>query len=156
MFLATALHAQRYRVVVGSTGTPNTSIVEFRPCIPVEGSDCGAWIDRGTEMRTTGGVALPATQRDTTADGRYAISIRDGTVVVALRTGKNRGQSGIVTGLHGKAAALAVSADSQFAFVLTSRSDDDPGEVCMIYLDWRSVFARQTLPTASAGLAFVR
>src|SRR5262249_39075668 len=36
--------AQRYRVLVGEAGSPRVSLIEFRPCVPAETSDCGAWL----------------------------------------------------------------------------------------------------------------
>src|SRR3954453_22243619 len=46
LFASVAAAQGRYRVVVGIAGTKQMSLIELVPCIPAEGSGCGAWVSR--------------------------------------------------------------------------------------------------------------
>src|SRR5215475_11110573 len=104
MALAPAASAQRYRVVVGEEGSTRVSLVEFRPCVPAETSDCGAWL-----VRTFDGTAdstlrpgVGAQQIDLRRGGRIAIE-GSAVVVTPLSSG---GRPVRVTGTHGRPIAL--------------------------------------------------
>src|SRR6476660_10140707 len=71
--------AQRYRVLAASE-SGQRSVIEFRPCIPAEGSGCGAWIDREAVADTAIRLAPSTGARFGPADSiwidRGAIRIR--------------------------------------------------------------------------------
>jgi hypothetical protein len=149
--LAPAASAQRYRVVVGEEGSTRVSLVEFRPCVPAETSDCGAWL-----VRTFDGPAdstlrpgVGAQQIDSRRGSRIAI---EGSAVVVTPLSSGR-QPVRVTGTHGRPIALALAPDGAYAFGIFAGVAGQSSELAMIDLNTCTVWAIFPLARRPAGIA---
>lgn len=149
--LAPTAFAQRYRVLVGEEGSTRVSLVEFRPCVPAETSDCGAWLVR-TFDGTTESTFRPgagAQHVDSPRAGR--IDIEGNSVVVTPLSG--RAQSVKVTGTHGRPIALALASDAAYAFGIFAGAAGQSSELAMIDLNTCTVWAIFPLAARPAGIA---
>jgi hypothetical protein len=145
---ASVAEAQRYRVELAVPGG-KTAIAEFHPCVPAEGSDCGAWVDRTVEsVPPLPGLATNVVSPNghdsvsVAADGRVRITSLAGRKppVILLRVGK------------GTARGIAVSADSRYAFVVVENLTGNPVDVMMIDLDTQSGIAGLVMETRVLGI----
>lgn len=150
--LAPAASAQRYRVVVGEEGSTRVSLVEFRPCVPAETSDCGAWL-----VRTFDGPAdstlrpgVGALQIDSRRGSRIVI---EGSAVVVTTLSSGAGQPVRVTGTHGRPIALALAPDEAYAFGIFAGAAGQSSELAMIDLNTCTVWAIFPLAGRPAGIA---
>ena len=146
--IAGRAHAQRYRVLVASENGQR-SVIEFRPCIPAEGSGCGAWIDHEAEPDTTAQLT-PIT----------AVAFGPGDSVWiergAIRIRRADGGSKTIQDRRGAATALALAPMRDYAFVVLRASDATASTVVMVDLSTRSVIASCPMPGRAYALAVVR
>ena len=140
--------AQRYRVMVANE-TGERSVIEFRPCIPAEGSGCGAWIDREASPDTsarldpiTGASFGPG---DSVWVDRGAIRIRSA-----------RGGSKTIVDRRGAATTLALAPMRDYAFVVLRSTDAATSTVVMVDLSTRSVIANCPMSGRAYALSVVR
>jgi hypothetical protein len=149
--IAPAASAQRYRVLVGENGSSRVSLVEFRPCVPAETSDCGAWLvqtfdaSMDTTMRPARGVQRVVSRRAGT------IAIEGESVVITPTT--RGGQPAKVSGIHGRPLALALAADGAYVFGIFDGGAGQPSELAMIDLNTGTVWAVFPLKTRPAGIS---
>jgi hypothetical protein len=141
--------AQRYRVLVASE-SGQRSVIEFRPCIPAEGSGCGAWIDR--EAVPDSGIRLTPSTAASFGPGD-SVWIERG----AIRMRSTRSSRTIVD-RRGAAAALVLAPMRDYAFViLQSLTTDAPkSTVVMVDLSTRSVIASCPMPGRVYAIAMTR
>jgi len=140
--------AQRYRVLAASE-SGQRSVIEFRPCIPAEGSGCGAWIDREA-VPDTGTRLTPATGAlfgpgDSVWIDHGAIRIRD-----AKRRMK------IIQDRRGAATTLTLAPMRDYAFVVLQSPDTQASTVVMVDLSTRSVVASCPVAGRVSAIAVVR
>lgn len=140
--------AQRYRVLVASENGQR-SVIEFRPCIPAEGSGCGAWIDHES-MPDTATRLVPLTGAafgpgDSVWIERGAIRIRN-----ADRRSKT------IQDRRGAAAALVLAPMRDYAFVILQAPDAPTSTVVMLDLSTRSVIASCPMPGRAYAVAMAR
>src|SRR5689334_23078770 len=107
--------AQRYRVLVASE-SGQRSVIEFRPCIPAEGSGCGAWIDREATPDTTARLA-PVTS------AAFGPGVSVWLDRGALRIRSGNGRSKTIQDRRGAATSLALAPMRDYAFVILRPSD---------------------------------
>ena len=140
--------AQRYRVLV-ATESGERSVIEFRPCIPAEGSGCGAWIDHEAVPDTTARLA-PMT----------AVSFGPGDSLWiergAIRIRGARGGSKTINDRRGAATTLALAPLRDYAFVILRSADSSASTVVMVDLSTRSVIASCPMPGRAYAIAVVR
>jgi hypothetical protein len=140
----------RYRVIVGSSESLRGAVVEFRPCVPAEGSDCGARIDR------TINFARDSTRRaPPSAFTRVALwNARDSLVIVrgAVEQRTFGGPSSVLHDRRGDAIAFTLALDAPYAFVLLAGQGSDPGFVVMYDTETRSVIASCALRDRATGV----
>jgi hypothetical protein len=142
--------AQRYRVFVGEAGSSRVSLVEFRPCVPAETSDCGAWLverfdaSADTARRPGHGAARVVSRRG------EAIAIQGESVIVSPPNGAKAIR---VSGTHGHPIALALAADEAYAFGIFDGVGNAPPELEMIDLNTQSVWAIYPLEARPAGIS---
>lgn len=151
--LSTAARAQRFRVVVGIAGTTKVSVVEFRPCVPAETSDCGVWLDRVVDAALDSTYGPIATRRSVVS-GAATVSIVDRAVAVTPSEGA---KAITVKGIHGRPTALTAGGDGASVFVVSepSAAGESP-EVCLIDLRFNEVVARLKLEAPAAGIGMAR
>ena len=144
----TRADAQRYRVLVASENGQR-SVVEFRPCIPAEGSGCGAWIDHeaapDTTIRLTASTSAHFGPGDSVWIERGAIRIRNG----------NHG-SKTIQDRRGAATALTLAPMRDYAFVVLNAPDAAGSTIVMVDLSTRSVIANCPMPGRASAIAMVR
>jgi hypothetical protein len=140
--------AQRYRVLVGSDGG-GRSVVEFRPCIPAEGSGCGAWIDR---------EAVPDTSVSLTPLASAVFGPGDSvwTEHGAIRIRSADGRSKTIRDRRGAATTLALAPTRDYAFVILHSLADATSTVVMVDLSTRSVIASCPMPVRASAIAVIR
>jgi hypothetical protein len=149
--IAPAAGAQRYRVLVGENGSSRVSLVEFRPCVPAETSDCGAWLVQtfdtslDTTMRPAHGAQRVVSRR------AGSIAIQGESIVIT--PGTDRELPAIVSGTHGRPLGLAIAADGAYVFAIFDGGANQPSELAMIDLNTRTVWAVFTLKTRPAGIS---
>jgi len=140
--------AQRYRVLAASE-SGQRSVIEFRPCIPAEGSGCGAWIDReavpDTMTRLTPATGALFGPGDSVWIDHGAIRIRD-----AKRRTK------IIQDRRGAATTLTLAPMRDYAFVVLQSPDMQSSTVVMVDLSTRSVIASCPMPGRVSAIAVVR
>ena len=140
--------AQRYRVMVASEAGER-SVIEFRPCIPAEGSGCGAWIDR---------EALPDTS--TRLEPITGASFGPGDSVWidrgAIKIRSARGGSKTIVDRRGAATTLSLAPMRDYAFVVLRPPDAATSTVVMVDLSTRSVIANCPMPGRAYALSVVR
>jgi hypothetical protein len=142
--------AQRYRVVVGEAGSSRVSLVEFRPCVPAETSDCGAWlVERFDASADTTRRPGRGAQRVVSRRGA-AITIEGESVIVSPPNGA---RSIRVSGTHGHPIALALAADEAYAFGIFDGAGNTLPELAMIDLNTQSVWAVFPLERRPAGIS---
>jgi hypothetical protein len=153
LLAAPVVSAQRYRVLVGEAGSPRVSLIEFRPCVPAETSDCGAWLVQAVDA--TGDSAMRPGQgaRQVVSRRVGSIAIDGESVVVTPTTNGERPSK--VTGTHGHPIALAVTGDGAYVFGIFEGTGREPPELAMIDLNTRSVWAVFPLKTRPAGISIV-
>jgi hypothetical protein len=154
MWLASPARAQRYRVLVSEEGSTRVSVVDFRPCVPAETSDCGAWLDRvydaaldSTAMRPTRRLTQIVSER-----AGVSVAIRGGTVVVTSVSPANA-KPVIVSGTHGTPLALELAGDGAYAFAIVEGAANRSPELEMIDLNTNSVWAVFPLKARPAAIA---
>jgi hypothetical protein len=151
--LSSVASAQRFRVVVGVAGTTKASVVEFRPCVPAETSDCGVWLDRVVDVAADSSYGVVAVHRSVTS-GSATISIVDQSVAITPSKGA---RAVMVKGLHGRPTALVAGGDGASVFVVSDSSvAGELPEVCLIDLRFNEVIARLKLDAPAAGIAMAR
>jgi hypothetical protein len=147
---ASVAQAQRYRVELAVPGG-KVAVAEFRPCIPAEGSDCGAWVDHTIE---SGDRVLGLAMRAVSPNGHDSVTVEDGKIrikslvgrkppVILLRVGK------------GAARGITMSSDSKYAFVVVENPTGNPVDVMMIDLDTQSGIAGLVMETRVLGIGMV-
>jgi hypothetical protein len=143
-------NAQRYRVLV-ATETGQRSVIEFRPCIPAEGSGCGAWIDREAVADTSARL-VPSTSAvfgpgDSVWIDHGATKIRH-----ADRSAKS------IQDRRGAATTLALAPTRDYAFVVLQSPDTvaHSSTVVMVDLSTRSVIASCPMPGWATAIAVLR
>jgi hypothetical protein len=148
--IASAAGAQRYRVLVGEAGSSRVSLVEFRPCVPAETSDCGAWLLRSFASPSDAGM------RPAGGDQRV-VSSRAGTVAIkgeiVVASSSAAADTTRVSGTHGHPIALVMAEDGAYAFGIFDGAGDASPELAMIDLNTRSVWAVFPLRARPAGIA---
>jgi len=140
--------AQRYRVMVASD-SGERSVIEFRPCIPAEGSGCGAWIDH---------EALPDTSARLEPITGASFGPGDSVWVDrgAIRIRSARGGARTIVDRRGAATALALAPMRDYAFVILRPPDAATSTVVMVDLSTRSVIANCPMPGRAYALSVVR
>jgi hypothetical protein len=158
LFASVAAAQGRYRVVVGIAGTKQMSLIELVPCIPAEGSGCGAWVSRviDTAADTTLGPTPPAiTTGETAPDHLSRISVQGSSLIVEGLSKQGIRQR--VRKIHDPLrtpTAVAISPDSRYAFVvLEAKSDTNAAQVRMIDLSTQTAIATMGLRARPAGIA---
>lgn len=141
---------QRGRVYVsGTNGFPGV-VFEFRPCIPAEGSDCGAWVDH-----TVDSIAVAPLQAARSFDGADSLWIDAGALVI--RSVGSQARAVVLRDPRGKATALAISPVSRIAYVVLQPADTlAPNYVVMIDLETRSAIASAPFRFSPGGVGVVR
>jgi len=157
-FVALALSAGnaraqgRYRVLVGLAGD-RAVVVEFRPCIPAEGSDCGARVDRVIDLAKDSSVHAPAKNDQVRAEDRTVAIVGGTVVVIPLGNDGKRGHR-MRRDANFTARALALSGDAQYVFVtFESGTAAVPSEIRMIDLSTGTSIAHAALPAAPGGVS---
>ena len=146
--MAGPAHAQRYRVLVASE-SGQRSVIEFRPCIPAEGSACGAWIDREALPDT----AIPLTQSTGALFGPGdSVWVERG----AIRIRHAGGRSKTIQDRRGAATTLALAPMRDYAFVVLQSADSPASTVVMVDLSTRSIIASCPMPGRAYAVAVVR
>jgi hypothetical protein len=144
----TRAEAQRYRVLVASE-SGQRSVVEFRPCIPAEGSGCGAWIDREAVADSTVRLAPSTGARFGPGDSvwvdRGAIRIRSAD-----------GRSKTIQDPRGAATTLTLTPMRDYAFVVLRKTDAPASTIVMVDLSTRSVIANCPIADQAYALAVIR
>src|SRR5262249_35459867 len=143
--------AQRYRVIVGEAGSARVSLIEFRPCVPAETSDCGAWLVQAFD------ASVDSAMRPSQG-ARQVLSRRAGSIAIAgesviIRTSGQRPTK--VTGTHGHPIALAMARDSAYVFGIFEGTGGQPPELEMIDLNTSSVWAVFPLKVRPVGISIV-
>jgi hypothetical protein len=146
---ASAAGAQRYRVAIGVPGG-QTVVAEFRPCIPAEGSGCGAWIDH-TSPSLEG--QPPVVKAGLTGNGNDSVSIENGGIRMRSMKKTARGDAKVLGIRQSVARAIALSSDSRYAFAAYESTVADSVLVYMIDLDTRTAIASLAIPRLSGGIA---
>ena len=140
--------AQRYRVLVANE-SGQRSVIEFRPCIPAEGSGCGAWIDK--EAMPDSGIRLTPSTGASFGPGD-SVWIERG----AIRIRNANHSSRTIQDRRGAAAALVLAPMRDYAFVILRATDAPASTVVMVDLSTRSVIASCPMPGRAYALAMVR
>jgi hypothetical protein len=141
--------AQRYRVAIGVPGG-QTAIAEFRPCIPAEGSGCGAWIDH-TSPSIDG--QPPVVKSALTLNGSDSVSIANGGVRMRSMKKSARGDAKVLGIRQSVARAIALSGDSRYVFAAYESTAMDGVVVYMIDLDTRTAIASLPLRKLDGGIS---
>lgn len=145
---ATRADAQRYRVLVASENGQR-SVVEFRPCIPAEGSGCGAWIDHEAAPDTAIRLASSTSARFGPGD---SVWIERGAIRIRIA---NHG-SKTIQDRRGAAKALTLAPMRDYAFVILQSTDASASTIVMVDLSTRSVIANCPMPGRAYAIAMVR
>lgn len=140
--------AQRYRVLAASE-SGQRRVIEFRPCIPAEGSGCGAWIDEEAVPDTTARLAPMVGALFGPGD---SVWIDRG----AIRIRGAHGGSKTIQDRRGAATTLALSPLRDYAFAVLRSADPATSTVVMVDLSTRSVIASCPMPWRAYALAVVR
>ena len=140
--------AQRYRVLVASE-SGQRSVIEFRPCIPAEGSGCGAWIDH--EAVPDSGIRL-ATSTAASFGPSDSVWLERGAI--RIRTADHRSKT--IQDRRGAAAALVLAPMRDYAFVILHATDAPSSTVVMVDLSTRSVIASCPMPGRAYAIAITR
>lgn len=153
LVLSSPAEAQRYRVLVSDEGSTRVSVVEFRPCVPAETSDCGAWLSQVYEAATDSTPRPPANrvQRVVSRRASAAIAIEGKSVVVTPTTSREHAVT--VTGTHGTPLSLAVAGDGAYVFGIFDGTDGRTPELAMIDLNTCSVWAIFPLKARPSAVA---
>ena len=140
--------AQRYRVMVASEAGER-SVIEFRPCIPAEGSGCGAWIDH---------EASPDTSARLEPITGASFGLGDSVWVDhgAIRIRGARDGSKTIVDRRGAATTLALAPTRDYAFVVLRPTGAATSTVVMVDLSTRSVIANCPMPWRAYALSVVR
>ena len=142
----------RYRVLVGLAGN-RAAVVEFRPCIPAEGSDCGARVDRVIDLTKDSTVHAPRIDAHVSTEERGVILV-GGTVVVMPSGNDGKRARRLHRDANFTARALALSGDAQYVFVtFESGTAAVPSEIRMIDLSTGTSIAHAVLPAAPGGVS---
>jgi hypothetical protein len=149
--LARRVGAQRYRVLVGEEGSPRVSLVEFRPCVPAETSDCGAWLVRSLDAPADSTLKPGRGAQRVAARGVGQIAIQGSAVVVTPDEGGGRPVR--VTGTHGRPLALALSPDAAYVFGIFDGGTREKSELVMIDLNTDTVWAVFPLAARPNGIS---
>jgi hypothetical protein len=147
--VASRAGAQRYRVAIGVPGG-QTAIAEFRPCIPAEGSGCGAWIDH-TSPSTDG--QPPVVKSALTRNGSDSVSIENGGVRMRSMKKSASGAAKVLGIRQSVARAIALSGDSRYVFAAYESTAVDGVVVYMIDLDTRTAIASLAIPRLDGGIS---
>jgi len=145
---ASRADAQRYRVLVADENGQR-SVLEFRPCIPAEGSGCGAWIDREA-VPDTAARLLPTTG----ASFGPGDSVWVDRGVIRIRPA--RGTPTTIDDRRGAATTLALAPTRDYAFVVLRPADAATSTVVMVDLSTRSVIASCPMPGRAYALSVLR
>jgi hypothetical protein len=145
--LTASAQAQRYRVLVGSENGQRT-VVEFRPCIPAEGSGCGAWIDHEAAPDT---AARLATTTNATFGPGDSLWIEHGAIRI-----RTTGRLKTLVDNRGAAQALALAPLRDYAFVILRSSSAPASTIVMVDLSTRSVIASCPVPSLASTIAVMR
>lgn len=149
-----ALAQGRYRVLVGLAGE-RAAVVEFRPCVPAEGSDCGARIDRVIDLTRDSSVHAPRLDTRVRLENGEA-AIVGGTVVVMPVGNDGKRARRLRRDTNFTARALALSGDAQYVFVtFESGTAAVPSEIRMIDLSTGTSIAHAVLPAAPGGVSMI-
>lgn len=145
---AVASAQQRGRVFVSAAEGPG-AVFEFRPCIPAEGSDCGAWIDRDS----LGTVAVVRAVRA----GGDSLWIDRGVLKIRSLSTKPHSNELVIRDSRGEAMAIAVGPGARSAYVvLVPLEPTYPNYVVMVDLETRSAIASATFRFSPGGVGVVR
>jgi hypothetical protein len=145
------VHAQRYRVLVGEAGSARVSLIEFRPCVPAETSDCGAWLVQAFDTSVDSAMRPGPGARQVVSRRAGSIAIDGESIVITPTT---RGQRPAkVSGTHGHPIALAMARDSAYVFGIFENAGGQPPELEMIDLNTGSVWAVFPLKARPAGIS---
>lgn len=152
--VAEPARAQRYRVLVSDEGSTRVSVVEFRPCVPAETSDCGSWLDHVYDAAGDSSTARPTHRASTVVSTRFAASIAiAGARVVVTPTLNAKGKPVVVSGTHGVPLALELSGDGAYVFGIFEGAAGQPPELEMIDLNTSSVWGIFRLKARPAAIA---
>ncbi len=156
MLAVSPVEAQRYRVLVSDQGSTRVSVVEFRPCVPAETSDCGAWLDHAYDVALDSSLQRPARRLGHVESFRFGASIAiQGSWVVVTPTPPRKGKAVTVSGTHGTPLALELSGDGAYAFGIFTGTPGRSPELEMIDLNTNSVWAVFPLTAQPAAIAMV-
>jgi len=146
---AAVADAQRYRVLVGEVGSARVLLIEFRPCVPAETSECGAWLVQAFDTSADSAMRPGQGARQVLARRARSIAI-DGESVIVTASGQRPAK---VTGTHGHPIALAIARDSGYVFGIFEGTGGQPPELEMIDLNTSSVWAVFPLEARPAGIS---
>jgi hypothetical protein len=132
-----------------ATEAGERSVIEFRPCIPAEGSGCGAWIDR---------EALPDTSARLEPITGASFGPGDSVWIDrgAIRIRSARSGSRTIVDRRGAATTLALAPMRDYAFVVLRLPDAANSTVVMVDLSTRSVIANCPMLGRAYALSVVR
>lgn len=145
--LAATAQAQRYRVLVGSDNGQRT-VVEFRPCIPAEGSGCGAWIDREAVPDTAARLSSATSAVFAPGD---SVWIEHGAIRI-----RSTHESKTLVDNRGAAQSLALAPLRDYAFVILRSTSAPTSTIVMVDLSTRSVIASCLVPSLASTIAVMR
>lgn len=152
--IASSAGAQRYRVLVSDEGSSRVSVVEFRPCVPAETSDCGAWLDRVFDTAVDSAVEHPTRRLSHVVSSRVGVSVAiQGSKVIVTPVPPGKGKAVTVSGTHGAPLALDLSGDGAYAFGIFEGTAGRSPELEMIDLNTNSVWAVFPLKVRPAAIA---
>jgi len=153
-WMASPAGAQRYRVLVSDEGSTRVSVVEFRPCVPAETSDCGSWLDQVYDAALDSANARPTRRAGSVVSSRFGVSVAiQGAKVMVTPTGPGKGKAIAVSGTHGAPLALELSGDGAYVFGIFEGAAGQPPELEMIDLNTSSVWAVFRLKARPAAIA---
>lgn len=154
VWVASPAWAQRYRVLVSDEGSARVSVVDFRPCVPAETSDCGAWLDRVYDAALDSTAAHPTRRLNRVVSERAGVSLAiQGSSVVVTPVPPTNAKSVVVSGTHGTPLALELAGDGAYAFAIVEGTANRSPELEMIDLNTNSVWAVFRLKARPSAIA---
>jgi hypothetical protein len=138
----------RGRVYVSGANGEAGAVFEFRPCIPAEGSDCGAWVDHAVDS-----IAVAPLRAARSGDGRDSLWIADGALMI--RSISDARQT-VVRDRRGPPTAIVASPTARVAFVVLDGKSLAPNYIVMIDLETRSAIASAPFRFTPGGIGVVR
>ena len=142
----------RGRVYVAGVGEPG-AVFEFRPCIPAEGSDCGAWIDH----RVDSSAVVPLLAGYRSADGRDSVWAERGVLLMISNPPRPARRSGSrLTDPRGRFVAVTPGTSGHVAYAIVESAPPEPSWILMIDLDTHSAIASARFQFKPGGMGALK